>query len=597
MRYDPPVGTTEQRDSDKVWPQDWVDATGYATLYHDSTGKQAYHTGADLNLNKPIYDADAGKPVYAAADGLVTFAGFKTVWNGIVILKHADGKCTRYAHVANIVVAAGQRVARGQQLASIGHPLNGPNHLHFDIANIDLSSIPGDWPGIDLARLKRDYIDPLPFIIASRKDEPMAVELETTDRLNLRIAPDALANRITVMPNATPVTEVGVSSDGKWSNLNVAAQMNGQAVTLQGWANRQWLRPLAVQPPLVNSLAAKYLLGVHCLNFAEDGADAIANGCRSVHFMDTYLGDWQQHLAHPDLVVMRRHYVDPGANPSPSVQVEKLGIDPNAGKACKSGGMYIVNLANEGDVLGGYGSAESIARVFAWESECARLIHAKAPFVKVALLSVAHGNPDWTRADIRDAFNRHYVPFIEANKDWIVLDSHAYTLGKRFPSHPPSTAKIYAPIWLETRNQLMHSATRIAYPEVADYCCNLSSSPSILHVSGESGVEAGAGGFNWAGYTPSQFKEWCVEWLRLQRNSVAPYRAATIFQYSRRGDWGGYDIRGFKDVLRDLWTNDVATPKSTFMALTSEHYAIDDMPPPGYHPARKEFNVNVTQGI
>lgn len=594
MRYDPPVGTTEQRASEAVWPQDWVDATGYGTRYTDSAGKPAYHTGADLNLNKPVYDSDAGKPVYAAADGVVTFAGYKSVWNGIVIVKHLDGKCTRYAHVAGIIVASGQRVTRGQQLAVVGHPVGGPNHLHFDIANIDLTNIPGDWPGMDLARLKRDYVDPLPFIVASRKEEQMATELETTDRLNLRTAPDSAADRITVMPSATPVTQVAVSTDANWAKLNVAATMNGQAVTLQGWANRQWLRPLSVQPPLQNSLAAKYLLGVHCLNFAEDGADAIANGCRAVHFMDTYLGDWQQHLAHPDLIVMRRHYVDPGANPSPSVQFEKLGVDPNAGKACKSGGMYIFNLANEGDVLGGYGSPESFARVFSWERDLALMIHARAPFAKVALMSVAHGNPDWVDPSIRAAFNKFYVPFIQANKDWIVIDTHAYTLGKRFPNHPPSSAQIYAPIWLETRNQLMHAETRLAHPEVAAYCCDLGPAKDILHVSGEAGVEAGAGGFNWAGYSPSQFKEWCVEWLRLQRNSIAPYRAATIFQYSRRGDWGGYDVRGFKAVLKDLWINDVVTPKSTFMALTSEHYAIDDMPPPGYHPSRKEFNVNST---
>ena len=45
--FDVPMGTPEDRASDKVWPGAWIDATPYGTRY-DATGKWAIHTGADL---------------------------------------------------------------------------------------------------------------------------------------------------------------------------------------------------------------------------------------------------------------------------------------------------------------------------------------------------------------------------------------------------------------------------------------------------------------------------------------------------------------------------------------------------------------------
>lgn len=585
MRFDQPVGTQAQRDSNEVWSGGWVDATGYATLYKDSGGNAAYHTGADLNLNTPFFDADAHGPVYASADGVVTYAGPWAVWGNIVVIKHPNGFCTRYGHVELILVRTGQVVVRGQQIASIGKPTSGPYHLHFDIARKDLSVKPSDWPGLNIERVKADYVDPKQYIIDSRRPEvPMAIELETADRLNLRISPDVSATRITVMPAQTKVTQIATDPDNQWANLQVPAIINGQAVTLQGWASRQWLRPLVVEPPSSQGLA-KYLLGVHVLNFAEEAEDAFANGCRCAHVMGSFVGDWNLHIKYPDAVVIRRRYLSPGQKPNPQQMVELLGVDPRAGQACTGEGMYVFTLSNEGDVIGA-GNAAEFEALYHWEVECARRIHAIAPKAKVALLSAAHGNPDWLNADIRGVFNRLYVPFIRANREWVVVDTHSYTLGKRFPSHPPSGANIYAPIYLETRNQLMHASTKALVPELAYACCELPD--GITHISGESGVEAGAGGFNWAGYTPTQFKEWCIEWLKLQRNSGAPYSAAAVFQYSRRTDWAGYDIRGFKDVLRDLWLNDVKIAPT--FSIMGTHGAIDDAPPAGYVPARKEFH-------
>lgn len=150
-----------------VWGDAWADYTGYATLY-DAPGGKAYHTGCDLNLANY---ADSKKPVYAAADGVVVYCGPLSGWQRtVIVIKHTleTGVTvfTRYAHVDNAYVAKGDTVKRGSQIAIIGdYGGNGPqqDHLHYDIAFVNLESNPGDWPATDLARLKAGYMNPVSF--------------------------------------------------------------------------------------------------------------------------------------------------------------------------------------------------------------------------------------------------------------------------------------------------------------------------------------------------------------------------------------------------------------------------------------------------
>jgi murein DD-endopeptidase MepM/ murein hydrolase activator NlpD len=143
----------------------WFSSIGYAALYENST---AYHTGIDLNL--PEY-ADSGKTVYAAADGEIVFAGEVQGWQGhVVIIRHSletgGTVWTRYAHIAADVIA-GISISRGDKIGIIAdYNRDGPrgDHLHFDVALIDLGARPGDWPGLDIVRLRRNYIDPVMYL-------------------------------------------------------------------------------------------------------------------------------------------------------------------------------------------------------------------------------------------------------------------------------------------------------------------------------------------------------------------------------------------------------------------------------------------------
>lgn len=171
--FDAPVGTAAERASTQVWPGGWVDATGYAVTYPNSS---VYHTGADLNLNVPSFDSDRGAPVYAAADGVVAHAiNVPGSWGWLIIIRHSslpDGKpvYSRYAHVEQVQVKTGDTVARGQQIAVVGYYAPGKNyHLHFDIScTTKLEDVPGHWPGTDKAGVLAHYVDPRKFIAEHR---------------------------------------------------------------------------------------------------------------------------------------------------------------------------------------------------------------------------------------------------------------------------------------------------------------------------------------------------------------------------------------------------------------------------------------------
>lgn len=168
--FDSPVGTAEERMGDAVWPGTWFDATGYAT-YYTAVGA-AYHTGADLNNNSPSFDSDRLAPVYAAADGTVTFTGVGGgSWGNLIVVRHdplPDGTVvwTRCGHVTNTLVREGDRVERGQQICSIGNASGAvPYHLHFDVVKTDiLESRPNHWPGLDLDAVYQHYVNPRDFI-------------------------------------------------------------------------------------------------------------------------------------------------------------------------------------------------------------------------------------------------------------------------------------------------------------------------------------------------------------------------------------------------------------------------------------------------
>jgi murein DD-endopeptidase MepM/ murein hydrolase activator NlpD len=75
-----------------------------------------------------------GEPVTAAAAGQVAFAGEMNGYGLTVTIDHGNGLSTRYAHLSELDVQAGEAVGNGQVIAKSGSTgrSTGP-HLHFEV--------------------------------------------------------------------------------------------------------------------------------------------------------------------------------------------------------------------------------------------------------------------------------------------------------------------------------------------------------------------------------------------------------------------------------------------------------------------------------
>ncbi|MFF8275167.1 M23 family metallopeptidase [Streptomyces lateritius] len=90
------------------------------------------HSGQDfaVPVGTPVKAAGAGTVVKAGPNG----GGDGPAYGNAVVIKHANGKYSQYAHLSKINVGIGQKVGAGQKIALSGNTGNssGP-HLHFEI--------------------------------------------------------------------------------------------------------------------------------------------------------------------------------------------------------------------------------------------------------------------------------------------------------------------------------------------------------------------------------------------------------------------------------------------------------------------------------
>ena len=79
--------------------------------------------------------AAEGTAVLAAENGIVVFAGDEIPGFGqMLLISHADGFMTTYAHNRDLLVAVGERVERGQAVAEVGRTGNVSSpQLHFEL--------------------------------------------------------------------------------------------------------------------------------------------------------------------------------------------------------------------------------------------------------------------------------------------------------------------------------------------------------------------------------------------------------------------------------------------------------------------------------
>ncbi len=85
------------------------------------------HEGTD-------FASSYGTPIYATADGVVSYAGWLAGYGRLVKIQHEFGIETRYAHQSKILVKVGQRVSRGDHIGDMGNSGRSTGtHLHYEV--------------------------------------------------------------------------------------------------------------------------------------------------------------------------------------------------------------------------------------------------------------------------------------------------------------------------------------------------------------------------------------------------------------------------------------------------------------------------------
>lgn len=109
------------------WPTFGFISSGFGWRFHPIFRRRAFHTGVDIVTFW-------GAPVYATADGIVSYVGWESGYGKVIKINHGRGITTYYAHLSSYAVRVGQFVKKGQFIGRVGSTGTsiGP-HLHYEV--------------------------------------------------------------------------------------------------------------------------------------------------------------------------------------------------------------------------------------------------------------------------------------------------------------------------------------------------------------------------------------------------------------------------------------------------------------------------------
>jgi murein DD-endopeptidase MepM/ murein hydrolase activator NlpD len=187
-------------------------------MYGKTDGK---HMGIDIG----VVSGQPGAPIYAAYEGLVTYAGWSEQggYGRRVVIEHEGGQYqTLYAHLQKVMINAGERVETGQQIGTMGGNIedknrgaSGGTHLHFEVILRD--PVPGS------IRTSRGYcVDPIPYLMQRYFPAPVnAIQVTSVKGLRVRSKPSVISESV--------------------HNLFLKDVVNVMQV-FEDWGNEQWVR-------------------------------------------------------------------------------------------------------------------------------------------------------------------------------------------------------------------------------------------------------------------------------------------------------------------------------------------------------------------
>lgn len=128
-----------------IWPVAGILTSGFGTRRDPLTGQRAHHSGVDIS-------APPGRPVVAAASGVVIRTEQYGGLGRAVFVSHGFGLTTVYGHLSRVLVSPGQRVERGATVGLVGNTGRATGyHLHYEV------------------QVDGDSVNPLPFLLAESR--------------------------------------------------------------------------------------------------------------------------------------------------------------------------------------------------------------------------------------------------------------------------------------------------------------------------------------------------------------------------------------------------------------------------------------------
>jgi murein DD-endopeptidase MepM/ murein hydrolase activator NlpD len=102
-------------------------SSGFGMRMHPVFGTLRFHSGID-------FASEIGSPIYATADGIVESTKYSGGYGNCVIIDHGFGYKTLYGHCRDFVAKPGQKVVRGDKIATVGMTgtTSGP-HVHYEV--------------------------------------------------------------------------------------------------------------------------------------------------------------------------------------------------------------------------------------------------------------------------------------------------------------------------------------------------------------------------------------------------------------------------------------------------------------------------------
>ncbi|HVJ64477.1 MAG TPA: M23 family metallopeptidase [Bdellovibrionota bacterium] len=118
---------TRLRHTPSIMPtQGWI-SSEFGYRYNPFSGRRTLHSGLDIANY-------TGTPIYASADGTITYAGVRGGFGLVVKLDHGYDLATLYGHLSEALVQDGQKVKRGELIARMGNSgRSTASHLHYQV--------------------------------------------------------------------------------------------------------------------------------------------------------------------------------------------------------------------------------------------------------------------------------------------------------------------------------------------------------------------------------------------------------------------------------------------------------------------------------